>query len=298
MKTSALQNIFRIILGAVMILAGIAHVSFAHSSFQAQIPSWLTTNAATIEFIIVASGIVEIFLGIFLIFLQKHNRFAGWALAFFFILIFPGNIHQYTSNIDAFGLDSDNKRLFRLFFQPVLISWALWSTGAFQKSGNSTIAQQQFYDFTAKDINGNEVSMKNFAGKTIVIVNTASNCGFTPQYKALENLYRKYKADGLVILGFPCNQFGKQEPGNAEEIAAFCERNYGVSFMLFEKVNVKGKNAHPIFQYLTAALPSLITNSVKWNFTKFIIDKNGKPVKRFAPTTKPEAMEKFIREII
>ena len=146
----------------------------------------------------------------------------------------------------------------------------------------------EFYNLEAKKISGETVSMSEYKGKTVVVVNTASKCGFTPQYKGLEELYQKYKDQGLVILGFPCNQFGKQEPGKAQEIQEFCEINYGVTFPIFDKVDVNGSNTHPIFKYLKSNLGGFLVSSIKWNFTKFVIDKNGKPIKRFGPTTKPE----------
>ena len=141
-------------------------------------------------------------------------------------------------------------------------------------------------------------SLDKYKGKTIIIVNTASKCGLTPQYEGLEKLYNKYKDKGLVILGFPCNQFANQESGSANEIQEFCQLNYGVTFPMFDKIEVNGKNAHPIFVYLKNELGGIFGNSVKWNFTKFVIDKNGKPVKRFAPTTKPESMEVFLKNIL
>ena len=153
----------------------------------------------------------------------------------------------------------------------------------------------EFYNLEAKKISGETVSMSEYKGKTIIIVNTASKCGFTPQFEGLEKLYEKYKDQGLVILGFPCNQFGKQEPGVGEEIQKFCQINYGVTFPIFEKINVNGSNTHLIFKYLKSNLGGFLGSSIKWNFTKFVIDKNGKPIKRFGPTTKPEDMESFIK---
>ncbi len=156
-----------------------------------------------------------------------------------------------------------------------------------------------FYDFEANNIKGQTVSMKAYEGKTVVVVNTASKCGFTPQYEGLEALYQKYKNQGLVILGFPCNQFGKQESGSSDEIEEFCQINYGVTFPLFEKIEVNGKNAHPIFKFLKEKQSSGIFGSgIKWNFTKFIINNKGVPVKRFSPTTKPEKMEKTIIKLL
>lgn len=155
-----------------------------------------------------------------------------------------------------------------------------------------------FYDFEAERLDGTIESMSTYRGKTVIVVNTASKCGLTPQYEGLENLYRTYKSQGLVILGFPCNQFGNQEPGNADEIQEFCQLNYGVSFPMFAKIEVNGKNTHPIFKYLKSELGGLLGSDIKWNFTKFVIDKDGKPVKRFAPITTPESMEDYITGIL
>ncbi len=156
-----------------------------------------------------------------------------------------------------------------------------------------------FYNFEATNINGETISMKAFQGKTVVVVNTASKCGFTPQYEGLEALYQKYKNQGLVILGFPCNQFGKQESGSSDEIEEFCQINYGVTFPLFEKIEVNGKDAHPIFKFLKSKQKGGIFGSrIKWNFTKFIVNNKGVPVKRFSPTTKPEKMEKTIIKLL
>ena len=152
-----------------------------------------------------------------------------------------------------------------------------------------------FYDLEAKTISGQTISMSAYNGKTIIIVNTASKCGFTPQFEGLEKLYQKYKDQGLVILGFPCNQFGKQEPGVGEEIQEFCQINYGVTFPIFDKVDVNGINTHPIFKYLKSNLGGFLGSFIKWNFTKVVIDKNGKPKKTFGPMTKPENMESFIK---
>ena len=156
----------------------------------------------------------------------------------------------------------------------------------------------KFYDFEAIDIAGKNVSMESFKGKTIVVVNTASKCGLTPQYKGLERLYQKYKDQGLVILGFPCNQFGGQEPGSEEEIQQGCLLNYGVSFPMFSKIKVNGKNAHPLFEYLKKTLPGTLGKRIKWNFTKFLINSNGVPIKRFAPQASPSSMEDEILSLL
>lgn len=151
-----------------------------------------------------------------------------------------------------------------------------------------------FHQLNATCLQGQLISMADYAGKLVLVVNTASHCGFTPQYAGLEMLYKKYADQGLVVLGFPCNQFGKQEPGGAEEITQTCRINYGVSFPMFEKVEVNGDAAHPVFRYLKEALPGVLGGRIKWNFTKFLIGRDGKPLKRFAPISTPEKMETAI----
>jgi len=151
-----------------------------------------------------------------------------------------------------------------------------------------------FHQLTATSLRGELIPMADYAGKLVLVVNTASHCGFTPQYAGLEALYKKYAAQGLVVLGFPCNQFGKQEPGGTDEIAQTCHINYGVSFPVFEKVKVNGAATHPLFRYLKEELPGVLGGRIKWNFTKFLIGRDGKPLKRFAPITTPEKMEATI----
>ena len=155
-----------------------------------------------------------------------------------------------------------------------------------------------FYQFNARSLQGKEISMDTYNGKVLLVVNTASNCGFTPQYEGLENLYKEYKEKGLVILGFPCNQFGGQEPGTEKEIAEGCIINYGVSFQMFSKIEVNGDDAHPIYKYLKNKLPGLLGSRIKWNFAKFLIDSNGIPVKRFSSSTKPQQLQKHIRKLL
>lgn len=155
------------------------------------------------------------------------------------------------------------------------------------------------YDFSAKTLDGKTVSLSDFKGSAMLIVNTASKCGFTPQYAGLESLYEKLREKGLTILGFPCNQFGQQEPGNEQEIGAFCQTNYGVSFPMFAKIDVNGPNAHPLYEFLKGEQPGVLgTKNIKWNFTKFLVDRNGKVVDRFAPMTKPEEIEKSIATVL
>ncbi|MGG3475979.1 glutathione peroxidase [Peribacillus frigoritolerans] len=155
------------------------------------------------------------------------------------------------------------------------------------------------YEFEVNKINGETISLDEYKGKVMIIVNTASKCGFSPQYDDLQSLYVQYKEDGLVVLGFPCNQFLNQEPGDDLEIDSYCKLNHGVTFPMFTKVNVKGKEAHPLFSYLTENAPGVMgSKSIKWNFTKFLIDRNGNIVSRFAPKTKPLEMEEDIKKLI
>lgn len=152
------------------------------------------------------------------------------------------------------------------------------------------------YEFEVNKINGETISLEEYKGKVMIIVNTASKCGFSPQYDDLQSLYVQYKEDGVVVLGFPCNQFLNQEPGDDLEIDSYCKLNHGVTFPMFAKVNVKGKEAHPLFSYLTENAPGVMgSKSIKWNFTKFLIDRNGNIVSRFAPKTKPLEMEEDIK---
>jgi len=144
------------------------------------------------------------------------------------------------------------------------------------------------YDFSAKLNNGAEQPLASYQGKVLLIVNTASKCGFTPQYKGLQDLYGKYHDNGLEVLGFPCDQFGHQEPGSDAEIKSFCETNYAVNFPLFSKIEVNGDNAHPLYKFLKSEKGGLLSDGIKWNFTKFLVDKHGNVVERFAPTTTPE----------
>jgi glutathione peroxidase len=152
-----------------------------------------------------------------------------------------------------------------------------------------------FQTFEARSLRGEQVSLSRYAGKVVLVVNTASKCGLTPQYEGLEQLYRKYAEDGLVILGFPCNQFGHQEPGDAAQIEGSCLINYGVSFPVFEKIEVNGKQAHPLFVWLKQALPGFPGSRIKWNFTKFLIGRDGTPLRRFSPVTRPQSIEADIR---
>ena len=154
------------------------------------------------------------------------------------------------------------------------------------------------YDFKALNNKGAEVDFADYKGKVLLIVNTASKCGFTPQYDGLEALYKKYKDQGLVVIGFPCDQFAHQEPGSDAEIAEFCRLNHGVTFPLMSKIEVNGDGAHPIYKYLKTAAKGTFGNAIKWNFTKFLISRDGSKVERFAPTTTPEALDSKIAELL
>lgn len=155
------------------------------------------------------------------------------------------------------------------------------------------------YEFDARSLDGKDINLGQYKGDVLLIVNTASQCGFTPQYAGLEDLHKKFAEKGLRVLGFPCNQFGAQEPGAAPEIGAFCQKNYGVDFQMFDKVDVNGKDAHPLYKYLTSSAPGVLgTENIKWNFTKFLVDREGKVFKRYAPNVEPKDMSKDIEQLL
>ena len=156
----------------------------------------------------------------------------------------------------------------------------------------------EFYQLSANTPQGQPVDMSAYKGKVVLVVNTATQCGLTPQFAGLEKLWQDYKDKGLIVLGFPCNQFGSQEPLSNETMEETCKINHGVTFPLFEKIEVNGKNTHPVFQYLKSKLGGLFGSRIKWNFTKFLLDADGRPVKRFAPVTKPGAIESHIRSLL
>lgn len=168
----------------------------------------------------------------------------------------------------------------------------------------TTSVNPSLYDFTVNTLAGQAISLSSFKGKVLLIVNTASQCGFTPQYAGLQALYEKYAPQGLEILGFPCNQFGQQEPGSAQAIQTFCTSRYGVTFPLFEKIDVNGPEAHPLYQFLTRSKPGLgipglmDSEAIKWNFTKFLVDRQGKVVQRYASMAKPEDLEKDLEALL
>jgi len=163
----------------------------------------------------------------------------------------------------------------------------------------NTDYKNNFYEYSANDQAGNKVALEEYKGKVILVVNTASACGLTPQYEGLQNLYDEYKAQGLEILAFPCNQFKQQEKGSDEEIKTFCDLNFNISFKLFSKIEVNGENTHPLYTYLKKAAPGILgSEGIKWNFTKFLINKNGEVVKRFAPITKPNAIISDIKKLL
>lgn len=156
----------------------------------------------------------------------------------------------------------------------------------------------KFYNFSARKMNGQEVNMNEYKDKVVLIVNTASKCGLTPQFKELETMYKEYNSRGLEILGFPCNQFANQDSGNNEEIHEFCQLNYGVTFTMFEKIDVNGENAHPLYKYLKNQTKSIFGTKIKWNFTKFLVDRNGNVVKRYAPTVSPLKIKGDIEKLL
>ncbi|WP_054742029.1 glutathione peroxidase [Cellulosilyticum ruminicola] len=156
----------------------------------------------------------------------------------------------------------------------------------------------KFYDFSAVKMNNQEVKMEEFKGKVVLVVNTASKCGLTPQFIELEELNKKYKAQGLEILGFPCNQFAKQDPGSNSDIQEFCSLNYGVTFEMFQKIDVNGAGAHPLYKFLKNEKKGVFSDEIKWNFTKFLIDSEGNVVKRYAPTVKPSKIEADIKALL
>lgn len=155
-----------------------------------------------------------------------------------------------------------------------------------------------FYDFSAKKMNGQDIKMDSFEGKVVLVVNTASKCGLTPQFIELEDLNKKYKDKGLEILGFPCNQFANQDKGSNEEIQEFCSLNYGVTFTMFQKIDVNGENAHPLYKFLKNEKKGLLNKKIKWNFTKFLIDRDGNVIKRYAPTVKPSKIAADIKKLL
>jgi glutathione peroxidase len=160
-------------------------------------------------------------------------------------------------------------------------------------------ATDGIYGFSAESLDGATVKLDTYRDKVLLIVNTASECGFTPQYKGLQEIYQQFATRGFEVLGFPCNQFGKQEPGDAAQIGSFCEKNFGVTFPMFAKIDVNGANAHPLFKYLKDKEPGLLgIEAIKWNFTKFLVDRKGKVVKRYAPQTKPESITDDIEKLL
>lgn len=155
-----------------------------------------------------------------------------------------------------------------------------------------------FYDLSAEQLEGGEFDFKQLEGKVVLVVNTASKCGFTPQFEGLEKIYQDFKDNGLVVLGFPCNQFGSQDPGSASEIGEFCQRNYGVSFPMMAKVDVNGSDTHPVYKYLKKAQGGLLMDAIKWNFTKFLVNREGEVVERFGSITKPESLKSDIKKLL
>ena len=191
-------------------------------------------------------------------------------------------------------------QLFRLTpnLNKIICIVALFTPFQLSHAKDATVTTS-FYDFSAQALDGNDVTMSTYKGKVVLVVNVASKCGFTPQYTGLEELYQKYKDRGLVILGFPCNQFGNQEPGTSAEIKQFCSLTYPVTFPIFSKVEVNGDNAHPLYKFLKHEQSGLLgSEAVKWNFTKFLVDRSGKVVDRYAPQTTPASMAGDIEKLL
>lgn len=185
-----------------------------------------------------------------------------------------------------------------LFTVVGLIAQAEISNSNDDNGDKAMLEGKMFYDFTATTIDGKEMPMSEYKGKVVLVVNVASKCGFTPQYEGLQALYAKYEKDGLVILGFPSNQFANQEPGSDADIQEFCTLNYGVTFPMFSKIDVNGKDAHPLYKFLKAQQSGFPGDSIKWNFTKFLIDSKGNVVNRYATTTKPENLDEEIASLL
>lgn len=187
----------------------------------------------------------------------------------------------------------------RFFILVILLSISVISCSTKSKSvQTSKSTNMEFYNLKVNDPNGEELRMSDYQGKVVLIVNTATKCGFAPQFEGLEDLHQKYKDQGLAVIGFPCNQFRNQEPESNETMIQACQRDFGVSFQLTEKIDVNGTGTHPIFVFLKNELGGLLGKKIKWNFTKFLIDRQGKPIKRYAPTTKPQSIEKDIKKLL
>lgn len=182
----------------------------------------------------------------------------------------------------------------------ILLTITIASIFVLLNNGESKVAPSEtnVYSFEVKNIDGETISLDEYKGKVLLIVNTASKCGFTPQYEGLQEVYEKYKDKGFEVLAFPCNQFGGQEPGSSDDIKEFCSTNFSVTFPLFEKIDVNGDNAHPLYTYLKSEQSGLVTDDIKWNFTKFLIDKDGKPVDRYAPQTTPKSIAADIEKLL
>jgi len=187
---------------------------------------------------------------------------------------------------------------FKYSILSILVSFIIFNYSCNSKEGTN-IMSKSIYDFVVKDIDGKDVNLSKYKGKVLLIVNVASKCGFTKQYAGLQKIYDKYNSKGFEVLGFPCNQFGGQEPGTEKEIKEFCSSNYNVTFPMFSKIDVNGENTHPLYAFLKSNVKGIFgTEDIKWNFTKFLVDKNGNVVKRFAPQTTPEDIAKDIEELL
>lgn len=202
--------------------------------------------------------------------------------------------HLLVDKIYTKSMAEENSTAYsRLWFSIIILLFISINLHAQEKS------MPNIYDFKINTITGEETTLEPYKGKVLLIVNVASKCGFTPQYDGLEALYQKYKDRGLVVLGFPCNQFGSQEPGTEKEIQNFCRVNFGVTFPMFSKIKVNGDETHPIYVFLKSEKPGILSSeAIKWNFTKFLVDKNGKVIDRFGSSTSPESIEQDIEKLL
>lgn len=294
-QTSTSQNILRIVLGILMLTAAVGHFTWDRITFQAQVPNWIPLDK---DVVVILSGIVELSLGLAMLFWQRQKIWVGITLTTFYMLIFPGNIAQYVNHTNVWI----KYRYSKIHKTTVSTSFGVvgfmehWSLRLFKKKG--TYLPESFHELFAADSSGKMITFNEYKEKVVLIVNTATKCGLAPQFDGLEALHQKYKDHGLVVLGFPCSQFANQELHKNSEIENSCRINFGVTFKLFSKIDVNGKNTNLVYKFLKSNLGGFLTDDIKWNFTKFIVDKNGIPVKRFSPTTKPEELEEIIIHLL
>jgi glutathione peroxidase len=284
---------------AATLAAAVGHIIPVFAGFRGGKGFGTLAGAITAEYPILAPFCLAVFLGALALTgcVAVCAAAAALALPFFYLLAVRFFGLAYDPVVLAFFCTAFGLTV--LGARKKLISYFRGEAELFEnvmlfKPRKEKLMEGVIFDLSTKALDGSEHELGRYRGKALLVVNTASKCGFTPQYKGLEQLYQKYKDRGLVVLGFPCDQFGHQEPGGAEEIAAFCERNYGVTFPLMGKCEVNGKGEHPVFAFLKARR----RGSIKWNFTKFLVARDGSTVRRFEPMTKPEKLEKDIEAIL